>query len=85
MDYHIPQVEENPSRVGSSFNMERNDVIVLELFSNLLPDGFNLTSAIPTTNNKIVGKGADLFGIQHDYIVSLFIRSRLHRQPRYIY
>jgi hypothetical protein len=52
---------------------------------NLLPDSFNLADAISTANDKIVGKGANLPGIKHNNIVSLFIRSRLHRPPRYFY
>ena len=85
MDYNISQVEQNPSGIGCPFNMERNDFVTLQLFTNLLPDSLNLAGAVSATNNKIVSKGANLLGIQHDYIVSLFIRSRLHRQPRYVY
>jgi len=58
---------------------------MLQFRTNFLPDSFNLAGAVPATNNKIVRKGANLPGIQHNNIVSLFIRSRLHRLPRYFY
>ena len=65
--------------------MGRGYTVTLQLSVNLLPDSFNLADAISIADDKIVGKGANLSGIQHNNIVSLFIRSRLHRLPRYFY
>ena len=52
---------------------------------NVLLNSFNLADAISTANNKIISKGTNLSGIQHDNIVSLFVRRSLHRPPRYFY
>jgi hypothetical protein len=85
VDYNFSQVEENPSRISNPFNVRRDNAVTLQLFTNFLPDSFNLAGALSTANNKIIGEGANLPRIQHDNIISLFIRSSLNCLPRYFY
>jgi hypothetical protein len=85
VDYNIAQIKQYPAGISAAFDMKRNYVVTLQLIPNLLPDGFDLPWIIPAADNKIVSKRANLLGIQKNYVISLFIRSRLNRQPRYIY
>ena len=85
MNYHVAQIEQYPAGISTALDMKRNYVVMLQLIPNLLPDGFDLPWIVPAADNKIVSKGTNLLGIQEDYVISLFIGSRLNRQPRNIY
>jgi hypothetical protein len=85
MDDNGTHIEQYPSRIRFTFTVIGENAFFLKCFADFLADGFNLAVAISATDNKIVGEGANLSGIQDNNIFSQFIRSRFDYLPGYFY
>jgi hypothetical protein len=63
MNNDFSQIEQDPSRISSALTMMWANTFLLQCLVYLLPNSFNLPLAIPTANNKVISKGANLSGI----------------------
>ena len=63
----------------------RDNTFVLKRFTDFLLNSLYLAVAVATANNKIIGKGAYLSGIQHNDTIGLFVWSSFYYSTGYFY
>jgi hypothetical protein len=57
-------VQQDPTGIGGTLFMVRQDTVLLQCFGYGINQGFNLPEAFPGTNNKVIGEAAYLPGIE---------------------
>ncbi len=73
MDDNPSHIKQDPPRIRGSLTVMGDNTFVLKRFTDFLLNSLYLAVAITTANNKIIGKGAYLSGIQHNDTIGLFI------------
>ncbi len=64
MDHYIPVVEQDPPRVRGAFGVKGMDILLLQTFGDGIGNRFYLAGALPGADDEIVGKTADITGVQ---------------------
>jgi hypothetical protein len=64
VDHHIPVVEQDPSRVRGAFLVEEMDILLLKSLRDSVCNSFYLAGAFAGADDEVVGKPADVAGVQ---------------------
>jgi len=73
VDYYIPVVEKDPSRIWGALLMQGENVLFLQSPGDRIDDSPDLRCAFPRTDNEVVRKITNAPGIQQDYIRGLLV------------
>ena len=64
MDDDVAKIKEEPARVYRALGVVGQDAFLFEPVLNFVVDSPNLALAFATAQHKVIGKAADMVGIQ---------------------